>query len=781
MKRMGYITKKIGAGIVLAGFVLLCFSACRRAFSPKNGAREVLKKADERKAAQADMQIGQADIAAQCRVWESRYGTEDRLPVELFSDLQRYVAEGRCMDALADYRQEELLCTAEELAKRCPDYERLVEEHFADWRGEHFLQQDKIYCLEDADGGDCFLLFFLHYAEGDTGFLSTMTLKKEGEEWGLTGNAGGVGGVWDYEIFAREEEGKQVYYLLKTYGSFTWLELSRLSESFHVPLGGWEIGLIETGVKPEVLFLAGGSALTVQVKEYVEEYACFLAWMWQNDKPVWGDEEKAAHDAMREAANTAENGTEQIWTIAFGEGNDKKTVTFRMEEAKDGALLLEAYDGEQGACDELLLSCALCFIQEAGVRRITPAYWGAFDGNGWNVRKTESPAQDEMWERILRERQQRSIAPWQGEAVFSDAVFDLMREEAHKGLYGGQNDLLERYRLDLTEDTEIFWERVFETGEENVFGYYREVEECKWAYRWFGEDGDENFLTCINYRYAKDSIQWWKVTEGRLEEYAYVTEKENPSQIIRCEGRVYCITEAVPAYRGGTVYTDVMEIGDGGSWRTSCFLLWNGSKEEREVTCIPLYEEVGLSFEIKDYVQARYEEAAEACRYDGWMKLLAGTEEGELTTEENRMLDSLSDGRRNAYANCHYFAADVDNDGRVEYGAADLRGWLEVTFYEMENGAFHVIPLEEMLPGRDAAGFLTEAAVLRQLWCEKLGDTTYLFTVEEVAYSPDLFLRVRVLKENAVEDKAVYLLKVNMAEDYREGDLEITPLAEGVG
>ena len=136
---MGYITKKIGAGIVLAGFVLLCFSACRRAFSPKNGAREVLKKADERKAAQADMQIRQADIAAQCRVWESRDGTEDRLPVELFSDLQRYVAEGRCMDALADYRQEELLCTAEELAKRCPDYVRLVEEHFADWRGEHFL------------------------------------------------------------------------------------------------------------------------------------------------------------------------------------------------------------------------------------------------------------------------------------------------------------------------------------------------------------------------------------------------------------------------------------------------------------------------------------------------------------------------------------------------------------------------------------------------------------------------------------------------------------------
>lgn len=130
--------------------------------------------------------------------------------MELFSDLQRYVAEGKCAEALSDYRQEELICTAEELAKACPDYETLLEEYFADKRGENILQTDKIYRLEEADGKSCFLLFYLQYAEtDDTGFLSTVTLLRDGEEWRLTGNAGGVSGVRDYEIFAREEAGKR--------------------------------------------------------------------------------------------------------------------------------------------------------------------------------------------------------------------------------------------------------------------------------------------------------------------------------------------------------------------------------------------------------------------------------------------------------------------------------------------------------------------------------------------------------------------------------------------
>lgn len=81
----------------------------------------------------------------------------------------------------------------------------------------------------------------------------------------------------------------------------------------------------------------------------------------------------------------------------------------------------------------------------------------------------------------------------------------------------------------------------------------------------------------------------------------------------------------------------------------------------------------------------------------------------------------------------------------------------------------------------DFADLPEEALILRQLWCEKLGDTTYLFTVEGVPYSPDFLLRIRVLKDNYIEEKAVYLLKVSMVEDYRERVLEITPSAEGVG
>lgn len=771
MRGKGATKKNIGAGIVLVGFVLLCFFVCWQASAMNNGAGDIQKKAHGREAAQNDGIIQQADIAAQCEVWESRYGTEAALPVELFSDLQRYVAEGKCAEALFDYRQEELICTAEELAKACPDYETLLEEYFADKRGENILQTDKIYRLEEADGKSCFLLFYLQYAEtDDTGFLSTVTLLRDGEEWRLTGNAGGVSGVRDYEIFAREEAGKKVYYFVKRYDSFTWLELSRLSECFHIPLGGWVIRPIETGVEPEFLDPTTEGALAERVKEYIEENACFLAWMWQNGKPIWGDEGKEVHYAMREADALEADEAEQNWAIDFGEANHQETVTFRMTEAEDGSLLLEAS----------VLSCKLIFVQEVGVDKITPAYWEAFDCNGLTARKTEKLAWNEMWERVLQEQRQRSIAPWQGEKNIPNEVYHLMREEAWTGLCGESNMLLDHYRIDLTEDTNSFMQMASEIGKENVLGYHREEGECKWAYRWFGVDGSENFLSCINYCYAKDSIQWWKVTEGRLEEYAYVTESYEPSWMISCEGQAYWITEAVPDYRGGDVNAAVMEIGDGENWRTACFFISADFEpvEERDFTCIPLYEKDVLSVGIKDYVQGRCEEIVSACRD---AKLLSDMEERQgLTAEAYRMLNSLSDGSMGMYTNYRYFAADIDNDGTVEYGVAEDGRGLDVTFYELEKGEFHIIPLEEMLLD-DATGQPVEVLLLRQLWCEKLGDTTYLFTVEEVAYSPDLLLRIRVLKEDRIEEKAVYLLKVNMAEDYREWDLEITPSAEGVG
>lgn len=753
--------KKAGAGIVPVFFALLI--VCVRAAAQND-----------------DQQIKQADIAAQCSAYESRYGTEGELPVELFTDLQRYVAEGKYAEALSDYRQDELICTVEELAAACPDYEALVNEYLADQYEENILQTEKIYRLQKAEGKDCFLLFYLHRTgTDDKGCLSTMTLKKDGGEWRLTGNAGGAGGIRDYEIFSREEAGEKIFYFLKIFESSAWLELSRLSESFYVPMGGWDIGLIKTGVKPEILSQEVNSALVAQVKEYVEENACFLAWMQENHKPIWGDEGEEEHFAIREAAALEADGTKQIWAIDFGEENQRETLTFLITEEEEGVLFLEARAG--GIDGRLVFACTLKFIQEAGVRGITPAYWEALDCNGLTVRKTEKLAWNEMWERVLQEQRQRRVVPWQGAKEFSDTVYKLMREEAWTGLRGEPNGLLDRYRIDLTEDTKSFMRLVSESGKENVFGYYREEGECKWAYRWSGEDGSDNFLSCINYCYAKDSIQWWKVTEGRLEEYAYITESYEPSQVISCGGQAYWITEAVPCYRGGDVNAAVMEIGDGGNWRTACFFISADFElvEEGDFTCIPLYEEADLSAEIKDYVQGRCEQMVSACRSG---KLLSNAEEGqELTAEVYRMLNSLSDGSMGLYTD-YYFAADVDNDGTMEYGAAEDRRGLDVTFYELETGEFHVIPFAEMLFEQDhAADLPVEVSVLRQLWCEKLGDTTYLFTVEEVAYSPDLLLRIRVLKEDRIEEKAVYLLQVNMAEDYREWDLEITPSAEGVG
>ena len=237
----------------------------------------IIREPERQETSQSDTQIQLADITAQCEVWESRYGKENELPVDIFKDLQRYVAEGECAEALSAYRQEEIICTVEELKEVCPDYGKLVEEYFQTQYGENLLETDKIYRLEQVDGKNCFLMFYLHfdtYLE-DGSYLSTMLLEEGGEGWQVTSNSSGAcGGVDDYEIFARERAGEKDYYLLKAYDigdSFAWLELAELSESFYVPVGGWSIMPIETEVKPEILFQETGSDLMEQVKEYVQE------------------------------------------------------------------------------------------------------------------------------------------------------------------------------------------------------------------------------------------------------------------------------------------------------------------------------------------------------------------------------------------------------------------------------------------------------------------------------------------------------------------------------
>ncbi len=184
--------------------------------------------------------------------------------------------------------------------------------------------------------------------------------------------------------------------------SFAWLNLSKLSEDFYVPLGGWLIRLIKTGVEAEILFQETENDLTVQVREYVEENKCFLAWMQENDMPIWGDEDEQAHYEMREMSDSgkADNGIEQIWLIEF----DGRKVTFQMKEAEDGTLALEAcaHGGDNNGA--LLLSCQLCFIQEAGVRGCTPAYWEAFDFNGLTRRDTENAwLRDVVQEQVRKE------------------------------------------------------------------------------------------------------------------------------------------------------------------------------------------------------------------------------------------------------------------------------------------------------------------------------------------------------------------------------------------
>lgn len=808
MKIKGSRKKIIGAGVLLAGSLFFgIFAWSRNSASEgtqnvsaepdgKEHVQNVPGEPDGQESAQDDVQIPLADIAVQCQIWERRYGKENTLPVEIFQDLQRYVARGECAEALSTYRQEELLCTVEEIKEVCPEFETLVDQYLKREFWETRLEANKIYRLESADDKPCFLLFY-QCIDRDCIFLSTMLLKEGEEGWQITGNSGGGwGDVDDYEVFAVEQAGREVYYFLKAYNlerTSAMLNLARLSETFSVPLGGWSVRFIKTGVRPEFLFLETESELTSQVKEYVEDNFWFLAWMQQNGKPIWGDEDVQTHEEMREYFGGADVGPDQkwlidIWNETVGPAQkwlidfDGNAVAFQMAQSKDDSLLLEAYDREGNGEGTLLLSCRICFIQEAGVDKCTPAYSEAFDFNGLTFRNTEDNwIRDEVQERVWEEQQQRNIVPWQEESPFSEELYRLLREEAWTSLFGEENSLLESYKPDLTEDMEIFMQRAAETDWSKSVGKPSGDGECKWAYRWLEEDGSENFLSCIKYgNYTKDSIQWWKTGEGGLEEYDYIMEYEHPSQMICCGGRFYCMSEDFPEYRGGDVYVSIMEIGDSENWRTSAFSIQTRSYDDQDIACIPLYEEEGLSSEVKDYVQEWYEEIGKACEK---ISLFSGTEEKELTAEENRMLNSLSNGSMNLYANHRYFTCDIDNDGMVEYGQADWHGYLDATFYEQEKGEFRVISLEEVIPNLNgAAGSLAETAFLQQLWCEKFGNTTYLFTVEELAYSPDHILRIRVLREDYVEDKAVYLLKADMEESCWDwGILEITPSAEGVG
>ncbi|MDE6702042.1 MAG: hypothetical protein K2K10_13690, partial [Acetatifactor sp.] len=196
MKIEGFVNQIISAGIVLACFLVFCFYVWNKNFAPENGEGNISTESDGQESVQNDMQILLADIAAQCEVWERRYGEENTLPVEIFQDLQRYVAEGECAEALLAYRQDELIYTVEELKEVCPDFETIVEQYFESEYGENRLETNKIYRLETADDKSCFLLFYRRFDTDREGysFLSTKLLEEEEEGWRITANASGLWG-----------------------------------------------------------------------------------------------------------------------------------------------------------------------------------------------------------------------------------------------------------------------------------------------------------------------------------------------------------------------------------------------------------------------------------------------------------------------------------------------------------------------------------------------------------------------------------------------------------
>lgn len=772
----------IGAVAFGAGAVFL-YSICTGMFSDKKTEGERLK----------------ADIIADCAVWEKRHGREETLPAGLLAELLDYAAREQYMDALAAYRDESLLCTVEELRAACPSYRTIIEQTVAHEQGKkERLDEERIYRLE-RNGKNCFLLFWDIY-DAETVWMKPLLLEEGDNGWMMEGASGLYGIKGEFELFSRVEDGQKQYYVLCAYTNMlTICRLTNLPDGVFVD--GETVKIIQTDVVSETLYRKRWSSLASQVEDYVQENLELFAWRYREGADIWGDEEMTQlpeeefradsyggyvyadydNDGKRELfyrdaeriGQVAEDdgayqafpaeldctGMKRIWFAEF----DGKVVTFQLLEQEPSGLVIQALIYEEGTTTQLY-SGQVDFVRKAGVVDYTPAYWEAFDFNGVTVRKTQDIwLQPQIQERVQKEQEDRTIVPCRKEDVpFPEGLLMLLREQAQAGLYGRKSVYPQSCRVDLLKDTDLFLQQMGKRLREDKYYW-----ECKWAYHWTAEDGSENFISCVNYSLAKDSIEWWKLAEGEVQEHAYIMETATDSQLIDYEGQLYCVTDFGRSYgaRGGSsVEMQVIEMNRLEDWRATWFTISSAASELQDFTCIPLYEEEGLCREIRDYIEECYEAVGESC-VNGSVELFSASGETACTKAQERILRNLSDGSVTKYAQTYYFTADIDNDGIMEYAKADWwHGWV-VTFYEQENGDFSVIPFESVVntPVREQET-LAVVSGLSQVWCKELGGVTYLFTAENLWDSPDLVLRVRMLKEDALADKAVYLLKANMAE-----------------
>ncbi len=740
--------------------------------------------------------ILKADMAAACVVWESRYGREETLPADLLEELLDYAAKGQYTSALAAFRDESLLCTLEELQEACPSYRTLIEQTAEHGLGQkETLDEERIYCLE-RDGKNCFLLFVQVYDE-ERVWRKSLLLEDGAYGWTIEETSSLDGAEGRFELFSRVEDGQKQYYALCAYTNV--LTISRLTSLPDGIFGGETVKILQTDVVSETLYKKRWSSLASQVEDYVEENLELFAWRYQEGKNIWGDEEMtqlsgaafptdndggyvcadydndgkkelfyrdidrieqmAETDGQYQAfpADLDRTGMKRIWFAEF----DAKTVTFQLLEQEASGLVIKAFLYEEGKAAQLY-SGKIGFVQKAGVVDYTPTFWEAFDFNGVTVRKTQDIwLQPQIQERVQKEQENRTIVPCRKEDVpFPEGLLMLLREQAQAGLYGRKLVFPQSCQVDLSKDTGLFLQQMGKRLQQD-----EEYWECKWAYHWTAEDASESFISCVNYGYRKDSIEWWKLVEGEVQEHAYIMETQTDSQLIDYEGQIYCVTDFGRSYgaRGGSsVETEVIEMNRLEDWRGTWFVISSTASELQDFTCVPLYEEEGLCTEIRDYIVECHEAVGESSVN---VELFSVSEETECTKAQERVLRNLSDGSVSMYAQRYYFTADIDNDGIMEYAEADWRNGWEVTFFEQENGDFSVIPFEHVINVQAMEQeTLAEVSCLSQIWCKELGGVTYLFTAENLCDSPDLLLRVRLLKDDGLTDKAIYLLKANMAE-----------------
>lgn len=586
-----------------------------------------------------------------------------------------------------------------------------------------------------------------------------------------------------------------------------------------------------TRAVPDFYYLNRKSRLLPVVKEYVEaNMACFAdkLYGWDGivyrDLTIWGDEEQAVfteeekkqieealdkriyslrivgadYDNDGEAELFLREKGEEVRLLFWEDGIWKtkparlygeepaaqmwfvecagKTVTFAITLPYGEAYpLLSAYLIEEGQ-KTLLLTCQLVYgdTVEIGGSRSMREGFGYQDMYGFCKKVPLAERRQVLpWEALMEEMEtvcgEAGITPVWEEQPFSESFLSFIRQSYGSVLAGRAKfwQGMEPYEIDRKEDRENLLRYA---GEENAWM----SELCVWAYRYTTRDGADAFLADIDSggTLGVCTLAWfWAGEEGT--QYVELADyyRGDYSGVVQYEGQIYGI---ITDYDFGTKNlrgVHILPLNEEGEWE-HYYLSLTPDVEGYRLLCLYGGQEAALA----EYVDAVYKEVIAASMEED---IFTGTGENAAITAELRR--SIKNKNIYAFEN-HYQIIDADNDGEREVVHTEYflpssyhqSFSIEYYMYGYRDGKFAEFDMRDILDGCDAYNRTEEGSSYRiscypvQLWFEEIDGVTYLFTLDLLSPTSHYLLRAYVIRDGAVEDAGVWMLRAAIMENIEE-------------